>query len=404
MKPAVLVLASTYPRWRDDVEPGFVHELSRRLLDQYEVHVLAPHFEGASPEEEMDGVHVHRFRYYYPGSKALVYEGGMLTNVRRHPVLLLSLPFFGLALLRAAVKLARQHRVALVHAHWVIPQGVAAWIMRVFCPGVPLLVTSHGADVYGLRGRLAWWLKRRVYGACAAVTVVSNAMADELRRHVPGIDVRVAPMGVDLRELFVPRTALAGRRGLVFVGRLVEKKGVDVLLEAFAQARQSDPSLQLRIVGQGPYLQALQQLATSLGIGADVEFVGAVPNAQVPELLSRHAIAVVPSVVAEGGDQEGLGLVAVEAMGCGCAVLASDLPALRDVVQQGQNGLLFPPGDSAALAVLIGRLASNEEERCELAQRGRESALQRFDWAIAAERYRTLYAELLSPEPPNRTG
>ena len=395
LKPAILVLTSTYPRWQQDTEPGFIQELCKRLAPDYTVHVVTSHYRGALPREEMDGVHVHRFRYAPDSLERLVYPGGMLTNVRLHPWTILLLPLFFCGQLFATWRLVRRHRIELVHAHWVIPQGLAVWLLRPVMRCVPLVVTSHGADVYGLRGGLFNALKRRVWSVADAVTVVSNAMAREVSGDLDENKLSVAPMGVDLRETFVPTAALDDRKDIIFVGRLVEKKGVDVLLQGFAGLLRDKQGLRLRIVGDGPWRESLVALTGSLGIEEAVEFLGAVPNGEVPGLLNRHAVSVVPSVVAASGDQEGLGLVSIEAMGCGCAVLASDLPAIRDVVQHERTGLLFKPGDAEDLREGLRRLLWNEDLRVALATAGREFALGSFDWSRAAGKYREIYSGLL---------
>ena len=394
MKPSILVLTSTYPRWQNDVEPAFVHELSKRLACNYDVFVVAPHFEGAALQENMDGVNVQRFRYFYPGKKPLVYEGGMLMNIQRHPWLVFSLPFYLFAQFRLALRLARRQGVVVIHAHWVIPQGFLATFLKPFCRDARLVVTSHGGDVYGLNGFLLRRIKRLVYGACDAITVVSSSMARDLSQQLNGCNIQIAPMGVDMQERFLVDKPLGGRRDIVFVGRLVEKKGVDVLLRAFALLLGDFPGLKLRIVGHGPYLDDLERLAGKLEIDGAVEFIGPVPNHSVPEWLNRHAVAVVPSVVAASGDQEGLGLVSIEAMACGCAVIASDLPAIRDVVDGNSNGLLFEPGNVEALEHCMRRLLSDELLRVRIAGAGRESVLERFDWSVAAENYRRLFTSL----------
>jgi glycosyltransferase involved in cell wall biosynthesis len=395
VKPAILVLTSTYPRWLGDVEPGFVHELSRRLARDYEVHVLAPHCEGALTEEKLDEVYVHRFRYFLVGQERLAYEGGMLAKMQQHPWMLMLLPLFLLSQLRSAFRLTKKYQVALVHAHWVIPQGLVAAVLRLFRPSIPLVLTSHGGDVYGLNGRLLHSLKRIVYKAGDVITVVSNAMASDLRDFLGVADVRVAPMGVDLLGRFVALTPLHQRGDVVFVGRLVEKKGVNVLLDAFALLGERFPRLRLTIIGEGPARASLESQASTLGVEGATRFVGAVPNTEIPKLLNQHAIAVVPSVIAASGDQEGLGLVAIEAMGCGCALLAADLPALRDVVDHGRNGLLFEVGNAKALAECLLLVLENEELRIRLANTGRSSVLQKFDWEQSAEKYRKIFADLL---------
>jgi glycosyltransferase involved in cell wall biosynthesis len=395
VKPAILVLTSTYPRWLADVEPGFVHELSRRLAQDYEVHVLAPHCRGALTGESIDGVHVHRFRYFFVSQERLAYEGGMLTKIQRYPWLLLILPFFLLSLLHNTCRISRKYKITLIHAHWVIPQGFVAMLFRIFRPGIPLVLTSHGGDVYGLNGWFLNYLKRTVYGKSDVITVVSNAMASDLRAFLVAADIRLAPMGVDLRERFIAKMPLESRRDVVFVGRLVEKKGVSVLLDAFAQLKPAYPELRLTIVGDGPARASLERQALKLGIEGAVEFIGAVSNTEVPGVLNQYGIAVVPSVIAASGDQEGLGLVAIEAMGCGCALLAADLPALRDIVDHGRNGLLFEVGNANALAASLQRLLDNEELRIRLASAGRAGVLQKFDWEQAAGKYRNIFADLI---------
>ena len=339
LKPTILVLTSTYPRWQRDTEPGFVHELCKRLTPDYQVHVVTSHYKGALLREQLEGVNIHRFRYAFPNQERLVYPGGMLTNARLHPWVLLLLPFFFLSQLAMIWRLARKHDIKLIHAHWVVPQGIAAMVLLPVLQKTALVVTSHGADVYGLKGRFFRFLKSKVWAAADAVTVVSHAMAEAVSACLDTGKLTVAPMGVDLEGTFVIKNSLKDRKNIIFVGRLVEKKGVGVLVEAFKRVLPKYPELRLTVVGEGPYRKSLLQLADELSISHAIHFVGAVPNAEIPALLNQHAIAVVPSVIAASGDQEGLGLVGIEAMGCGCAVVASDLPAIRDVVDGEKTGL-----------------------------------------------------------------
>ncbi len=394
-----MVLTSTYPRWEKDTEPAFVHELSKRLTNEYDVHVIAPHFRAARVFEVLDGVSVHRFRYCIPSMERLAYEGGMLSRLKESPWQALMLPLFLSSQFICALRVIIKYRVSLVHAHWVVPQGLVGWLLRIFSPAKALLVTSHGGDVYGLRGGLLSRIKRAIYRRANAVTVVSEAMRQQVEAQVAGT-LEVAPMGVDLRHRFVVLDDASGRQGLVFVGRLVEKKGVDVLLRAYARlSPEMRSQAPLTLVGDGPLRAGLEALAAELGIEAQTQFLGALANDRLPAILNRHAIAVVPSVVASSGDQEGLGLVTIEAMGCGCAVIASDLPAIRDVVEHGENGLLAEVGNPVALAEALERLVSDDSLRLSLAARGRELALERFDWSIATGRYRKLYEALLEHHP-----
>lgn len=330
-RPVLLVLASTYPRWQDDPEPGFVHELSRRLTDRFRVIVLGPHAPGAKPRELLDGVDVIRYRYAPERLETLVNDGGIVTNLKLHRWKLLLVPGFVLLQAWWAWRLCRRERVDVIHAHWLIPQGViAAWL------GKPFLVTSHGADLFALRSGPLNALKRFVLRKAQAASVVSRAMHEAVVEL--GSDpakVSVVPMGVDMEGRFVPDDAVPRSRSeLLFVGRLVEKKGLRYLLEALPRVRRERPDVTLSVVGFGPDETFLKAKVRELGLQDVVRFRGAVTQKDLPDMYRQAALFIAPFVKADSGDQEGLGLVLVEAIGCGCPVLAGDVPAVRDVIDE----------------------------------------------------------------------
>jgi len=307
------------------------------------------------------------------------------------------LPLFLISQLASVLRLCRNRDLAAIHAHWVVPQGFVVAILRVAyrrCP--PILITSHGGDLYALRGGLLERLKRWVLGKADTVTVVSTAMLDycEERGFVAG-RIFVQSMGVDLQNTFTPGDGSVPRHGIVFVGRLVEKKGVSYLIEAMRLLAQTHQDARLTIIGDGPLRESLVAAARRLGVGERIRFVGSVRNEDVPDYLRSAAIAVMPSVVAESGDQEGLGLVAVEAMGCGCAVVASDLPAVRDTVIDGETGLMAKPADAADLAGKISTLLEDEPLRRRLAESGRCHALAKFTWSAVGSSYSGIILEMI---------
>lgn len=391
----VLVLASTYPRWPADTLPPFVHELALRLGTRHEIHVLAPHASGCKTREVMDGVQVHRFRYGPEGFETLAYSSGMLPGLRRRPWRLLGLPVFLLAEWFATLRLLRSQKFEAIHAHWLLPHGLIALMARAVCGYHPAVIcTSHGADLYGLRGALARTCRRYVVRHSERITVVSRAMLEDLRSEAGEVShVSVVPMGVDTRTRFVPPAAPTPRNGLLFVGRLADKKGVDVLLEAMARLKDM-PDLSLHIIGSGPEEAALKRQATALGLGRIVDFVGPVPNRDLPLWYQRSSVLVFPSVVTPYGDQEGLGLVPVEALACGCAVVASDLAAVKDVIRDRQTGLLSSTGDAKQLAESLREILWDKKLRDRLATQGRAWAAEQFDWNRIAERYAALFEGL----------
>lgn len=394
-KKTLLVLTSTYPRWPGDPEPGFVHELSKRLTAQFRVIVLAPHAPDAAAREVIEGVEVVRYRYAPGRWETLVNDGGIITNLKQHRWKLLLVPGFVLMQAWQTWRLCRQESVDIIHAHWLIPQGLMAALLR-WLPGrkVPFIVTSHGADLYALKGRLLNALKRFVLRRATAVTVVSTAM----RRALQDIDtdvehISVMPMGVDMRNRFTPDVSVArSKDAILFVGRLVEKKGVAHLIRAMPAVLKQRPSAFLTIVGFGPEENRLRRLVHDLQLNEKVRFLGAQKQDALPTLYRQAALFVAPFVQASSGDEEGLGLVLLEATGCGCPVLAGNVPAVNEIFGDVTEQMTCDPRNAAVLSSRILDVLKDPDSAQGMALRLGETIRRRFDW----EQVVINYSELLT--------
>ena len=390
-----MVVTSTYPRWENDPGPAFVFELSRRLTASFEITVLAPRSPGSKSQEYMAGLNVIRFSYFFKHFENLATDsGGILSRLRANPFYFLLVPFFLIGQLLALIHLLRRRQFDLIHAHWLIPQGLSVVIVQTLIQrSIPLLCTSHGGDLFALRGRMFHYLKRTVIERSRALTVVSQVMKNKVVGMGVSTDkVHVIPMGVDLAQRFTPDSSVRRRADeLLFVGRLVEKKGLRVLLEAMPTVLSEHPATILTVAGTGPLERELHKMARKLNISHKVCFLGMVAQSELPTLYRRATIAVFPFVVAKSGDQEGFGLVQVEAMGCECPVIASDLPAIHDIIVHNKNGLLIPPGNSEALAEKINKFLSNPTLRQRLGHNARKSITHQFDWGIVSEKYAIQY-------------
>lgn len=384
-KPVLLVLASTYPRWSGDTEPGFVHELARRLTDRFRVVALVPHSSGARTRECLDGVQVIRFRYALDRWETLVSGGGMIANLRLAPWKWVLVPGFMLAMTFSALAVILRTRPAVVHAHWLIPQGAVVAVMsQLLLRAPPFVVTSHGADLYSFRGSFFSRIKRWIVARAATVTVVSEPMRKELAHLGAKVDqIHVRPMGIDLSHRFTPDDQIARVPGrMLFVGRLVEKKGVEHLLRALPLVMAEVPVAELWIAGFGPERPRLQALVEALGLSASVRFLGAVPQTELPALLRSASLLVSPFIKASSGDEEGLGLVVAEALGCGCPVLAGDVAAMNDYGVDVVN-VRNPEALSTAL---IERLR-DDAHSAQKTEALRLRCLERLDWPTVAVEY-----------------
>nr|WP_274522944.1 glycosyltransferase [Ectothiorhodospira haloalkaliphila] len=366
--------------------------MTRRFTQRFEVHVLAPHAPGAAQREEMAGLTIHRFHYAPEGWQTLTYEGGILARLRENPWRAALVPLFLVAEALAIRRLLKHHQFAAIHSHWIIPQTLALRLGTLGLTHIPpALCTSHGGDLFGLQGRMMRALKRWSLRSCRAITVVSQAMVPEAQRLAPHLEPQVIPMGTCLSRQFTPDAGIGREPGMIlFVGRLVEKKGVKHLLDAVALLRPKQPGLHLYVAGKGPDEASLNARAKHADLSGHVTFLGGVPQAKLPELYRRASVTVVPSVVAEGGDQEGFGLVIVEAMGCGCPVIVSGLPAIEDIVSGEEMALRVPPGDATALADALEHTLNEPM----VAERRAKVALahvrQRFGWESVGGQYLAL--------------
>ena len=309
----------------------------------------------------------------------------------------LLLPSFVLAQWVASLQLKRRWRPDIVHAHWLLPQGVVATGAGL----APLVVTSHGADLFALKGALFKQLRSAVVARAAAITVVSGAMRARLCEECPGTPVLTLPMGVDLDGRFalndeVQRSA----NTILFVGRLVEKKGLIYLIEAMPQVRSSHPEVHLDIVGFGPERDRLAERVRQLGVESSVRFVGAVPQAELSRYYQSATVFVAPFIEAAGGDQEGLGLVVAEALGCGCPVVVGDVPAVHDLIG-GAVECVVPQRDADALAKAVIRVMDDPVSAGRRALILRERMQERFSWVSVTDRYADLFESLIASSQPS---
>lgn len=393
----ILVLTSTYSRYKNDTEPKFVDNLCQQLSGDNTIHVVAPHAKGIPKEENLDGIPVYRFRYCFESWQTLAYDGGILPNLKQNPLRFMLVPLFIISQLVLTVRLVRRNHYDIIHAHWIIPQGIVAILARPFAKSRPAIVlTSHGGDLFALKGAIFSRLKKWITHRVDCLTVVSSAMkrkAVELGLKEEPCIAEI-PMGVDSCGTFVPPSKDANRKGLLFVGRLVDKKGIEYLLNAMPLVLAKHPMQHLTVIGDGPLKPSLVALCHQLDIVNRVEFTGSLTNRDIPAHLQLSEIAVFPSVVTDSGDQEGTPVAIMEALACGCATIASDYPGVKDIIMDGETGLIVAGKSPEALAQGILTLLDNPELQQQLSENGRASVQTHYDWQVIGGKFLALFQKL----------
>jgi glycosyltransferase involved in cell wall biosynthesis len=397
----VLISTSTFPMSTDDkVTARFVLDLAQHLTAHCRVTVLAPAGATTPSRERWGDVDVRRFQYFWPARlQALTTGEGMVARMRSSRLAAAQAPGFVAAQWWALPRVAREVGADLLNPHWIVPQGflAAGWARAL---GLPMVVTAHGADVAWL-DRSAWGrgVARRVLDASQGFIADSEELAVRAERRAGrAVPHHAIPMGVSLTRLQTgPRPpelgADDGRPLLLFVGKLVPKKGVDVLLRAVAALREGGLALRCAIIGGGPLEAPLRALSAELGIADRVEFLGWVSNDRLGAFYSAATVVCVPSVRDAAGETEGTPVVLMEALATGALVVASASSGIRDVIRDGENGWLVPPGEVPPLAAALRAALDVPAERRRVIGAAAAATAGEHTWPRVAERFYGVFAD-----------
>lgn len=385
------MLTTSFPRREGDYSGSFVFGLARELVRLgYEIVVVAPHDAETPGAEKMDGVQVRRFSYFLPRKlQALCYGSGIPSNLRQRPWVILQVPFLLLGFFFVSWQESRG--CDLIHAHWSLA-GLAGLIVARL-RRIPFVLTMHGAEVFARRGTM---LTRFVLDRADHLITNSTFTLTRILEIANPRTYSVIPSGVnpEKSDPASPQAIALVREKwsvheddptLLFVGRLVERKGVDVLIAALPNVIARHPELRLLIVGVGPMKEPLTTQAEELHVAQRITFTGFVPEEELRALYQIVTAFVLPAVYDPGGDTEGLGVVLLEAMLNGCPVIASRVGGITDVIPGGEVGLLVEPQDPAQLSAAILCLLDDPLLRQRLSEKGQWRARTDFSWERICE-------------------
>jgi glycosyltransferase involved in cell wall biosynthesis len=377
------IITTSYPRHVGDFAGSFVADLAGSLARAgLAVTVWAPHARGLAGHEMLDGVMVKRFRYMPEGMERVAYGDGIANNVRHDGFALLGLPMFVRALRRVGAEAGRSCDV--LHVNWAQPAAFVADGR----PQAPMVVTLHGTDVRAARGGGRMYRELVRAANCPPtreIIAVSDELAAEVRRLLEARalpPIEVVPTGVE-SELIERERLTRHAKGplrLVYVGRLLESKGVLDLAEAFVDL-QRDATL--TVCGDGPERSAMEQRLRDAGLLGRVEFTGALPRPEALDLMADSDVVVVPS------HEEGCGVVAIEASALGVPAVATRVGVHPQLLVRDE--LLFEPGDTPSLVARLRRLADDVSMRRSLGEASRVRAAEQYTWDALAPRIIGVY-------------
>jgi len=385
----ILHVLTAFPRTRDDViVPWLVALLKRLQAEGHDVEVFTSAYKGGG-NESFDGIPVHRFRYFFAGREDLTHDEATPDRMRRS-LLYKVLPLFyivgGLVGIR---RLVRRRQYDVIHVHWPVPHALFGWMAKRASKERPRLVTTwYGVELRWVQSSLPWlrWFVRWALKISDTIVAISSYTAREIARFAQ-VAVEVIPYTLPFAEGTSQARQRAGGFQVLFVGRLVERKGVKHLIEAIARL----PDARLVVIGDGPERQALETGTRDLGLGTRVDFRGRVSDDELRATYAASDALVLPSILDARGDTEGLGVVLLEAMSYGVPVVASDIGGITDIVEHNKSGLLVPPGDSAALTQALERLSRDTALAQRLGAAGEQRVRSAFGWTEIMAKWDAVY-------------
>jgi len=399
MKPKLLVLTSSFMRWKGDSLGGghFVYELSKRLIDAFDVFVLAPRARKSKKEEVIDNLKIRRFNQFPLINTELAKMGGILNNLKKNKLLYFVLPFFLLQQLISISRIVRAEKVEVIHAHWIIPQAFLAVLYRKLSGSkVKILATIHGSDFWKMDSKLSRRMKKYVFNNIDELTVVSTYLRDAVIEFGYAKEVYVYPMGVDATmfspnkiDLTLKDRLKINREFILFAGACTENKGIKYLIEAVPKIVEVFPLLKLIVIGDGPLKTDMIKLAGQLNIKENVIFLGAIPNNELPEYYATADVFILPSF------SEGFPVALMEAMSSGCIPICSDIPVFKSVLDEGKTGFIVELQSSESISDKVISVLKNKNNCNDIRSEIRSYAVNNFDWSGISKKYELLLSEVL---------
>lgn len=393
----IAILTSSFPYRKGDFHGNFIYHHAHGQVERgNEVHVICPHLPGLEFLEDMDGVTVHRFSYFYPYRfQRLASDTGMYSALRHSFVAMVQLPLFLISELWCSWRLINLYQIDLIHSHWFIPSGLVGAVVA-FIRKKPHIITSHvlDANLFG-KFRFSLPLLSAIVASADMITTNSSYTKQQIEALVPlPCPCRVIPMGVSLPDQLPPVKEFR-EHTILYVGRLVEWKGVNTLIHSMTRVRMAIPDARLTIVGEGPIRDSLQRLVQDNGLHDAVSFCGRVSEEELKKLYDSAAVFVLPSRRYQGLVMEGLGVVLLEAMSHGVPVIGSNVGGIPDIIDDGRNGFLFPSEDEKILAEKIVTLLSDTVLAEQFLLAGYETVRTRFSWEEISRQFSEAYEQVL---------
>ena len=289
-------------------------------------------------------------------------------------------------------KLIKKEKINIVHAHWLIPNAFIAVICRkIFKVDFKIISTIHGSDFLGFNNRIGNFFKKIALNNIDLLTVVSNALKDKVSEFGYKSDIYVYSMGLDT-NLFSPAkrdNSLKDKLGikgpfLLFVGIIVEQKGIRYLIKSMPKVIEVYPDAKLVIVGEGNLKNEMIEFADKLNVSNNLHFTGILPHDELPQYFATADLFILPSF------SEGWPVVVMEALSSGTPTIVTNIPVFEKHEQKKRLFTIVPVGNSEFIAKEIIKMLTKKKILLSPQNDLRTYAKENLDWVIISNKYKNI--------------
>jgi glycosyltransferase involved in cell wall biosynthesis len=391
LKSNLLVLTTSYPFDNGIIEGSFVAEQCECLAKNgIDVTVVCPHYHRQKTMNFQNGVKVNRFRYFFPTKyEKLAYGAGIPTNLQKSFLAIIQLPIFTISFFIKAYKLSRNQLI--IYSHWTIPTLIAILVKKIN-KKIKVIFMNHGVEIFVL-GQTKIGIKFLKFIIKNSDIVISNSSytytkTQQIKFHKkhfiiqPGVDVnKFKPNEDNIRS----RYNIANDKFLLFsLGYFIERKGFEYLIKAMniIVNHYKNNEVILIIGGRGPLRRHYEQMIRENKLNDNIFLAGYIPQEEILSYYNSCDVFVLPAIVANNNDTEGLGVVLNEANACGKPVIATRVGGITDVIKDYENGILIEEKNEIELADVILKLRNNPTLMNQMGKKGRELAIKEFSWEM----------------------
>lgn len=405
----ILLTTSTFPSSETDPVPAFVREQviwMKRLHPEASIDVLAPHnaYSHTVGYSKHSDYNEYRFHYFWPFRWEKLAGRGIQPALKKNKLLFVQIPFLVFFQLIATYRLVRKTRPDVIYAHWFTPQAItSALVAR--ATKTPFAFNTHASDVIVLKSLpfskrlVAWICKQAYFYTASSLQTAAKLRYFETDRTRTAMEAKLSiiPMGAapepaSAAAVKVARNELGiskDQQVLLFMGRLVDRKGIDLLIDAFADLAPKYPKLVLIIAGDGQERESFIKQVNQLGLNDRVVFAGYVSGQRKAALHTIADVTCVPSINV-GHYSEGLPIVFMEAVIYNTVTVISDVTGAHETVENGKDSFVFPQGSIPELIVSLEKALAVVDDK-QFSQQIKKLS-KRFLWEHVAEQHYQLLA------------